>query len=273
MSKNNSVEIDWVLFRLKNQLFAIQSIYVKVMVELSPITLSPSLPKSVRGFTHYEGTPIQIIDMRKRMGINSLSVEIQEFFDLMDARERDHKNWLSALEACIKEEKEFTLATDHRKCKFGQWYYDYLPTVKNNNLEFLLEQFDRPHKIIHGIAVRAFELQRTNKKEEAIQLIESTRNGELKEMIHLFSKVKKIYKESCREILIILNTESIGQSLALLVDEIISVMSLPEKNWKSINGTLIPFLGSTQLFTGIGEFPEISLPVITLDVSSCANLT
>ena len=141
-------DIPWVLFRLKNQHFAIPSDRVKAMVEPATITFAPGLPESVRGLIQHEDRPVRVIDMRKRMGLKSLPMEIREFFDLMDARERDHKQWLSELEACILEEKKFTLATDYRKCKFGQWYYDFLPKVKNNALEFLLQKFAEPHKII-----------------------------------------------------------------------------------------------------------------------------
>ncbi|MDQ5911330.1 MAG: CheW-like protein [Pseudomonadota bacterium] len=186
----------WVIFRLQDQFFAISSSYIQSMIELSHFKHVPNAPEYVRGVVDYQGQPVYLIDMRKKIGIQPLAAEIEEFIELMNAREADHKNWLNALEQCINEGKAFTLATDPAKCRFGQWYLEFLPTVKNNNLSFWLKKFDPPHKRIHGIAQQVLDLLHQDKKEQAIQLIEKTRDGDLDRMIQLFSKLKEI--RSCR---------------------------------------------------------------------------
>lgn len=262
-------DFPWVLFRLENEYFALSSMHVQSMIELPDVTYAPNLPKYVRGFMNYNGQTIQLIDMRGRMDFKPLYAEIREFADLMDAREQDHRKWLSVLEECVRQRKEFTLALDPTKCKFGQWYYGYLPKVKNNSLRFLLEQFEFPHEIIHGIAAQAFALLHAEKIEAALDLINETRNSQLAKMIDLFAKVKETYKACQREIAILLNPNITNYPAALIVDEIIAVERLSEHHWSRINQTLVNYLDSTGMITGTAEFPEIRLSALTINVSNC----
>lgn len=265
----SSMDFPWILFRVENEFFALSSMYVQSMIELPDVTFAPNLPKYVRGFMNYNGRVIQLIDMRGRMDFKPLYAEIKEFADLMDAREEDHRKWLSTLEECIQQRKEFTLALDPMKCKFGRWYYDYLPKVRNDSLRFLLEQFEFPHNIIHGIAAQAFTLLHKEKIEAAIELIDETRDNALVKMIDLFAKIKATYKACNREIAILLSLDVANSPVALIVDEIIAVESLPERNWMRINDTLVNYLDSTGIITGTAEFPEIGLSALTINVSNC----
>jgi len=255
----------WVIFRLQDQFFAISSNYVQSMIELPHFNHVPNVPEYVRGVIDYQGQPVYLIDMRKKIGIQPLEMEIAEFVELMNMREADHKNWLNVLEQCINEDREFTLATDAEKCRFGQWYLEFLPTVKNNNLSFWLKKFDLPHKKIHGIAQQAIDLLHQDKKERAIQLIERTRDGELDKMIKLFSKLKEIYKSSNNEIAMIVDPQFTRQPTALLVDQIMSVEILPREKWREIDDYIS--VGTGSPITGLAEFKDIQSLVATLDVS------
>lgn len=216
----------------------------------------------------YHGQSIWLIDMRKKMGFKTAEVKVKEFIDLMNVREEDHKKWLSTLEMCIQDGKEFTLALDPMKCQFGRWYYDFLPKVKDNNLLFYLEKFDEPHKKIHAIAEKSFAFVHSGAKDMAVKLIEETRGKELSEMIKLFSTVKRIYKSNQREIVIVIDPQLIEKPLGLVVDEIIMVENLPKNNWKQINNCSDS--EHEKLITGFGEFKEIESLVMTLDISCLA---
>lgn len=272
MSSMNATEVSmpnehfpWVIFRLQDQFFAISSSYVQSMIELSNFKHVPNAPEYVRGVVDYQGQPVYLIDMRKKIGIQPLEIEIAEFIELMNAREADHKNWLDVLEQCINEGKAFTLATDPNKCRFGQWYLEFLPTVKNNNLSFWLKKFDLPHKRIHGIAQQAIDLLHQDKKELATKLIERTRDGELDKMIKLFAKLKEIYKSSNTETAIIVDQQFTKQPTALLVDQIMSVEMLPREKWRQIDDHISADIGSS--ITGLAEFKNIQSLVATLDIS------
>ena len=59
--------------------------------------------------------------------MDSFLDNINELVALMHLGELDHRDWLSELENSVKENLEFTLASDVHQCKFGQWYDTYKP--------------------------------------------------------------------------------------------------------------------------------------------------
>jgi len=258
----------WVVFRLEDSFFALSSHCVQAMISSFDVKPIPGDLEDLRGVINYANQVFCLVDMRKKIGFKSMEVEIKEFASLMDAREQDHKNWLNTLMECVQQGKEFTLAIDPAKCRFGLWYNDYLPKVKNNNLAFWLKKFDVPHKKIHGIAKKADAFIYSGEKEMAIRLIEETRNKELKAMISLFAKIKEIYRSSQREIAIIIDPKFTGQPLALLVDEVIVIRNLPEENWQKIDRHLRSESG--KLISGFGKFSEIESLVMTLDIACFA---
>lgn len=258
-------DFPWVIFRLEDGFFALSSHCVQAMISAFEVKPIPGDSQDLRGIINHAGQVFCLVDMRKKIGFKSVASEIKEFSDLMDTREQDHKKWLNTLEDCIQQGKEFTLATNPEKCRFGQWYNDYLPKVKNNNLAFWLKKFDVPHKKIHGIAEKTSALILSGEKDKAIQIIAETRNTELTAMIDLFAKIKQIYQSTQREIAIIIDPKLTAQPLALLVDEIIIVRKLPEENWQKIDRQLR--LESAKLISGFGQFSDIESLVMTLDIT------
>jgi purine-binding chemotaxis protein CheW len=258
----------WVVFRLEDGFFALSSHCVQAMISVFDVKPIPGDSQDLRGVINHANQVFCLVDMRKKIGLKSVAAEIREFADLMDAREQDHKKWLNTLEECIQQGKEFTLAINPAKCRFGLWYDDYMPKVKNNNLAFWLKKFDVPHKKIHGIAEKTSALVLAGEKDKAIQLIEETRNKELKAMINLFAKIKLIYQSTQREIAIVIDPNFTRQPLALLVDEVIIVRNLPEENWQKIDRHLRSESG--KLISGFGQFSEIESLVMTLDIACFA---
>ena len=84
--------------------------------------------------------------------MDSFLDKIENQITMLKEREKDHRNWLSELESSVKENRPFTLATDHHKCKFGQWYDSYVP--KSYEESEFLKKFEMPHKRIHEVAIR-----------------------------------------------------------------------------------------------------------------------
>lgn len=136
-----------------------------------------------------------------------------------------------------------------------------------------MTSFEQPHKKIHDIAAKAFQLQKEGQKSEAIALIESTRNRELKEMIRLFADIKNVYRKMNREVLLLLDIEFVEQTFALIVDEVIAVADLPKRALKSLDDTLAFFNQASRMILGVGEFPEISSPTIVMDAIRCTEAT
>lgn len=225
MTETNNL---WVLIESSKNVYALPVNCVFSFFQIDKITPLPKAKAEILGVIKYQGSMIQLIDIKNLFNLKTTAKEIEEFNDLMDARRQDHINWLNTLEDSVFNDKPFTLATDPHKCAFGRWYDSFDP--HNGNLMFLttFARFDKPHQIIHGIAIKAEKLLKENKKEQAIDLINTTKSGELSKMISLFEELKKAFMESKKELAAVIGNSK--NTIALAVDEIVSVEELFDVN-------------------------------------------
>jgi purine-binding chemotaxis protein CheW len=213
----------WVIFRLASRHFGISTEFVREMVALPAVRSVPKASPCVRGVANLRGTVQTVWDLRQLLGLKTLSQETQVLIDLLDQREKDHRNWLMELEACSRERRDFKLATDPHKCKFGLWYDVFVSEFKTDNLLLasVVKKFDEPHKAIHGIAHKTIALVKERREADALALIEKTRDQELSALISLFAQTRKLLKDEQREIGIVLNLNQ--AALMLTADAILSV--------------------------------------------------
>ena len=179
----------------------------------------------MRGVINLRDKVIPLVDLRQRLGMPTYQGEIDELIELMNLREQDHRDWLTELENSVKEEREFTLATDHRQCAFGKWCDSYQP--QNEVVERFLTKFQEPHQRIHQIAIHVEELVHHHQTDEAHKLIDQTRNNDLATMIGLFEQFRAIIQSFAHsEIALVIEVN--GKSTALAVDSVESVEHLAE---------------------------------------------
>ena len=251
--------LPWVLVGVKEVVYAISCESVLSLNQIGKVTPLPKVPEEVRGVIDFRNHQIQLIDTRKLLNLNSTADEIDDFFAMMDLRKSEHENWLKTLEEAVLEDKEFTLTTDPHQCAFGKWYDKYDP--KNTNIMFLatFAKFDKPHKAIHEIGITAEKLIKAGKKEEAVALIEKTRNREMRQMIGLFNDLKEAYAESRREIVVALGNDLRGMGLA--VDEIVAIEHLSEIDANLIKDTMT----QTEYIMGVGKRKDDSVVFLLND--------
>lgn len=258
----------WAILRIKDSFFSVPCDCVQSIAALTDIKSVPTLPKYVRGMMNYRGQVIHLIDMRVRLKMRSLNTEVNEFIELMNAREQDHIDWLDTLQHCVNENKDFTLTTDPCKCQFGKWYCEFLPTVEDIALKALLESFEKPHNSIHRVAIQVKHLLDEGKKMEALRLIEKKKNRELHKMIEIFNEVKRAYKNHNREIIVVLEHENF--QFALIVDEVTKITNLSWDNWRLMDEFTTDRTES-EYMVGIAEISENNSPVIVLDIPRLFN--
>lgn len=216
----------WLIVRLKGQLFAFPILEVRELVMKPETTVIPDTPAYVRGVMNIRGRIIPVIDLRKRLGMTPASEESESFCALMDQRRQDHVNWLTELEASVRERREFKLATDPHKCAFGRWYDSYKP--ESVWIGALLHRFAEPHQKIHSTAGEVLGLQSRGDWEEAVGLIGRTRSSVLATMISLFGNLQELIRESQQEIAVVLETDN--RTFAVSVDEAVSVEKFDREN-------------------------------------------
>lgn len=246
------IESPWVLLNISGVIYAISCESVISLNQLGKITPIPKAPKEVRGMIDFRGSIIQLLDIKKILNLKSTEEEINDFDALMDARLNDHVNWVKALEDSVINNTEFTLATDPHKCAFGKWYDSY--NLKSTNIMFIstFSKFDKPHKAIHEIAGKAKKFVDNNNISSALSLIESTKDNELKQMIHLFEDLKMAYKDSKKEIVVVIGDEK--NNISIAVDEIAAIEHISEVDQDLIKNTMT----NTEYLAGVGKRKDSS---------------
>jgi hypothetical protein len=78
----------------------------------------------------------------------------------------EHRAWISAIEAFLKDEREVSIEQDYHQCRFGSW-------MDSKGLECYGDQpnyqkIDALHKQIHQFTAHLLELHAQNKKSEAL---------------------------------------------------------------------------------------------------------
>lgn len=218
----------WVVVGVKGQLYGLSSSCVRDMVRLPGVTEMPNVPPEIRGVINLRGHVTPLLDLRVMLGMQSAGVELEETIENLIHREQDHKNWLAKLETAVAERTHFTGELDPHKCAFGKWYDNY--ATSDLVLKGLLKRFDRPHKHIHSIGATVNDLVENGRYEEAESIIKATHDGELAEMINLFSLTRDVMKESQREIAVLIYNDK--KTMAMAVDTIESVEMLDDNSFE-----------------------------------------
>eukprot|EP00764_Aduncisulcus_paluster_P004363 gnl/Carplike_NY0171/17057_a26085_71.p1 GENE.gnl/Carplike_NY0171/17057_a26085_71~~gnl/Carplike_NY0171/17057_a26085_71.p1 ORF type:complete len:128 (+),score=3.76 gnl/Carplike_NY0171/17057_a26085_71:54-437(+) len=89
------------------------------------LTSLPNENKSFIGVKDYMETPTPIFDLGIVLNNHSTKDTNAELSDLLVEREKDHLDWLDALENSLVTGAPFTKATDPDKCAFGRWYNNF----------------------------------------------------------------------------------------------------------------------------------------------------
>jgi len=255
-----SNDMPWVIFNLLDEQFAVSTRYVREMVAMPKVVTVPRTPDYIKGVINLRGKVIPVMDLRMRMGMESMSVEANNLIQLLNQREQDHKNWMKELESSVRESREFKLATDPHKCAFGKWYDNF--KTDNNILASCLSKFDVPHKKIHSIAINVKEAEEKNNFDIAYEIINQTKKRELSEIVKLFSEARTLLKESIREIALVLEWED--KIMAVGVDSVKTVEKLSESNIEDLPGATSSL--DNKSIAGIGKRSENNELIQLLDV-------
>jgi purine-binding chemotaxis protein CheW len=228
-------KIPFVLFEAGNGLYAVSAEFVREMLTLPPVVRVPNAPPEVRGVINIRGSILKLVDLRIVLGVSSAQSEVDALIQLLHDREKDHRNWLKELEACVRERRPFNLARDPHKCKFGVWFDQYRKqcqsqeqTIQTTFFRMALEKMDAPHQVIHASADEVLKKAESGNFEDALAILEKRRNCELALLIKLFEESRQILKETRREIVLVVRNGA--KQFAMSVDGVQSVEHIPGEN-------------------------------------------
>ncbi len=229
-----SKKLPFVLFQVRNGLYAVGSENVREIVMLPKVVGIPDVPPEIRGVINLRGKVMHLIDLRVKLGLPSAKTELEELIQLLHDREQDHCNWLAELEACVRERRPFKLAHDPHACTFGRWYDQF--QTDNALLKMTLKKMDEPHQIIHATASEAVERAERGDQAGALELLTTRRDRELAELVRLFAEARHLLQEHHRELAMVLNR---GQKrFAISIDLVEAVERIPDENIEPLPATM-----------------------------------
>lgn len=175
-----------------------------------------------RDMVDFDGNPCVVLSLAKMLGQASAHTAARELTELLHARERDHVDWLEALDNSLRNHTEFTLARDPKLCAFGLWRHSF--QSDNQVLMQLLEKFDTPHQRIHALADELLQLQEDGQAEQALSILEEHKRTTLNRLRSLFEDARQMVSSSVRPTVIMIQNDQ-QQVVGLKVDDIGEVFS------------------------------------------------
>ncbi|PHS31186.1 MAG: hypothetical protein COA95_07005 [Methylophaga sp.] len=198
------------------------------------------LPVEERGFcgvTKYQGMIVPVLDFAHRLGIASGMDIKSELVTMLIDREKDHIEWINALEVSLKTGAAFVKTLNPDECAFGKWYNKF--ETRDETLTELLHAFDEPHRKIHSLAEGLLTLRDNGKTDEALEQLQHERATTLRRLRALFSRTRDQIQGGMRQVLLFVTLDGKTPRYALMIDDINDVINyLPSEFQSSRSGAL-----------------------------------
>lgn len=250
------------VFSVGPHLVGIPAAHVREMFVLPAVHRPTGDIGNGRGLTKLRDMVLPTLDLRVSLGMEPAAAELEALIQLLEAREQDHREWLDELAASVEEERAFTLATDPRKCHFGQWFYSY--QAADGVLRLELSRIEQPHARVHALAHEVEELLRKGNKAAAHRVIDEARRGVLLEVVKQFDAIRAALRREHREIGVAIDVR--GQQRVLVVDsaEAVALLEqLSEADDPLARGDL-----QIGLCKRMGRWKDSTKPVLLVDLDA-----
>jgi purine-binding chemotaxis protein CheW len=217
--------LPYVIAGVKGLQLAVSAGYVQEIIRTPRWHLVPNVPRYIRGVINLRGKVLPLVDLRLRMGLPSALEDVEQMIAMLTAREQDHIHWLKELLDAVTEGHPFTLARDPADCAFGKWYSSY--KAEDIGFASVMYRFEMPHRRIHTIANEVLKHAERGEHNKAKVLILRTEQGDLHTVIKLFAEARTAFRESHKEVAIVLTDGR--KHLSVTVDSVASVEAIAEE--------------------------------------------
>jgi len=230
--------LPFVIADVKGLQLAVSAEYVQEIVRTPRWHMVPNTPRHIRGVINLRGKVLPLVDLRLRMGLPSALEDVEQMIAMLVTREEDHIHWLRELLGAVTEGRPFTLARDPAQCAFGKWYYSYKP--EDIGFASVMYRFEMPHRRIHSIADDVLKNAERGEHDKAKEIILRTEKGDLHTVVNLFGEARTAFRESHKEVAIVLSNGR--KHLSVTVDSVESVEAIAEETIEDAT----PALGSVK---------------------------
>jgi chemotaxis signal transduction protein len=254
--------LPYVIAGVKGLQLAVSAEYVQEITRTPRWHLVPNTPRHIRGVINLRGKVLPLVDLRLRMGLPSALEDVEQMIAMLVAREQDHILWLRELLGSVNEGRPFTLARDPTECAFGKWFYSY--KAEDIGFASVMYRLEVPHRRIHTIANAVLKYAEQGEHGKAKEMILCTEKGDLHTVVNLFAEARTAYRESQKEVAIVLTDGR--KHLSLTVDSVASVEAIAEEAIEDATATM----GSVKsdLFTKVAHRANDRGIVFLLDVEA-----
>jgi len=208
--------LPYIIFKIYNNLYALNCEYVESIQPLPPITTEVSqISPETRGVTYYKDKAINLIDMRKLFGIINQEEYITTVVDI-PARRQAHISFVEKIEAELANENPMPIPDidNPHMCSLGKWLDNYVPMSSQTQTE--LNRLGELHELFHIMAKKTNEALTAKKIEEALQLFELAKSECSLHIIEKLDSLEKLVLSEPKEFFIIIK---VGDKTAgLIVD-------------------------------------------------------
>lgn len=216
-------------FWIGDELFAIDIANIlSITQDLDSLLKTPVKSKGLIGIINYLGNPVAVYNFAEMLSIPSTRELKTELVDLLDAREKDHVDWVDALEKSLTDGVPFEKARDPHMCEFGKWYDKF--ETRDEALTDIMKQFDKPHKKIHALADELLGLKEQDKLDIALEKLHAARVSTLNYLKKHFSRARDQIQDSLHTVVINITNDDYKPVIALQIDEIHEVMNFTQSD-------------------------------------------
>ena len=216
-------------FWIGDELFAIDIANIlSITQDLDSLLKTPVRSKGLTGIINYLGNPVAVYNFAKMLEIPSTRELKSELVELLNALEKDHVDWVDALEKSLKEGVPFDKIHDPHMCAFGKWYDKF--ETRDEALKDIMTHFDGPHKKIHALADELLKLKEQDKLAEALEKLNVARTTTLSYLKKHFSHAREQISDSLHTVVINITNDGNKPVVALQIDEIHEVMNFTQSD-------------------------------------------
>lgn len=221
-------------FWISDTLYAIDiSKVLTISQDMSHIQSVPAKAQGLVGMVEFQDNAVPVLDFANVLNFPSGDENNKQLIDLLNDKEKDHVDWVSALEDSLVNDTPFTKAKDPHRCAFGQWYDSF--KSRDETLMEILSEFDQPHKQIHALADTLLTMKQAGELDKALETLRFERNVTLKRLLKRFEQARTHLTESTRQVLLYITDDGTTPIVALRIDDINDVVDFKPEQFKPMD--------------------------------------
>lgn len=216
--------LPWIIFKLKDNYFALNSSLVSGIQSLPPITPVPEIPSVFKGVCNIRGEVIPLADLRALLSMSSVESDRKAILDIVSAGKNDYAQRIEACEDWILAGRKTEPRFDVTDLAFTRWLADGGCTsaaamAKFRALDTLKDEYlETVKQIIAHMGDNGLD-------RDGERLFRELREDSRKRLLSVFDSAAEIIDDGFTEMIITLSKDVGDQTpyIGVTVDEVHSV--------------------------------------------------